>query len=69
MPLSIETVNGRPWINVHSLADDAGWDAFNTQLQGQLATIQGPQGFVLDLRGGSGSSNLGSTARGYGVLN
>lgn len=68
-PLSIETVNGRPWINVHSFADDAGWDAFNTQLQGQLAAIQGPQGFVLDLRGGSGSSNLGSTARGYGVLN
>src|SRR5690606_34997032 len=31
--------------------------------------IQGPQGLVLDLRGGSGSSNLGSTARGYGVLN
>ena len=68
-PLSIESVNGRPWINVHSFADDAGWDAFNAQLQGQLATIQGPQGFVLDLRGGSGSSNLGSTARGYGVLN
>jgi hypothetical protein len=68
-PLSIETVNGRPWVNVHSFADDAGWDAFNTQLQGQLGAIQGPQGFVLDLRGGSGASNLGSTARGYGVLN
>lgn len=68
-PLSIETVNGRPWINVHSFADDAGWDAFNAQLEGQLATIRGPQGFVLDLRGGSGASNLGSTARGYGVLN
>jgi len=69
VPLSIESVNGRPWINVHSFADDAGWDAFNAQLQSQLTTIQGPQGFVLDLRGGSGSSNLGSTARGYGVLN
>ena len=69
VPLAIETVNGRPWINVHSFADDAGWDAFNAQLQGQLAAIRGPQGFVLDLRGGSGSSNLGSTARGYGVLN
>ena len=69
VPLAIETVNGRPWINVHSFADDAGWDAFNAQLEGQLAAIQGPQGFVLDLRGGSGSSNLGSTARGYGVLN
>jgi hypothetical protein len=69
VPLSLETVNGRPWINVHSFADDAGWDAFNAQLQSQLATIQGPQGFVLDLRGASGSSNLGSTARGYGVLN
>ncbi|GAA0867450.1 hypothetical protein GCM10009116_00270 [Brevundimonas basaltis] len=69
VPLAIETVNGRPWINVHSFADDAGWDAFNAQLVSQLPTIQGPQGFVLDLRGGSGSSNLGSTARGYGVLN
>ena len=69
VPLAIETVNGRPWINVHSFADDAGWDAFNAQLLSQLSTIQGPQGFVLDLRGGSGSSNLGSTARGYGVLN
>lgn len=68
-PLVVESVNGRPWINVHSFADDAGWDAFNAQLQSQLTTIQGPQGFVLDLRGGSGSSNLGSTARGYGVLN
>ena len=69
VPLSVESVNGRPWINVHSFADSAGWDAFNAQLEGQLATIQGPQGFVLDLRGGSGASNLGSTARGYGVLN
>ncbi|MFN3932790.1 MAG: hypothetical protein ACK4JY_13720 [Brevundimonas sp.] len=69
VPLAVETVNGRPWIHVHSFADDAGWDAFNAQLQGQLAAIQGPQGFVLDLRGGGGSSNLGSTARGYGVLN
>lgn len=69
VPLALETVNGRPWIHVHSFADTAGWDAFNAQLEGQLAAIQGPQGFVLDLRGGSGASNLGSTARGYGVLN
>ena len=69
VPLALETVNGRPWIHVHSFADDAGWDAFNAQLQGQLAAIQGPQGFVLDLRGARGASNLGSTARGYGVLN
>ncbi|MBW8305212.1 MAG: hypothetical protein K0M78_15135 [Brevundimonas sp.] len=59
VPLSIETVNGRPWINVHSFADDAGWDAFNAQLQGQLGAIQGPQGFVRDLRGGSGSWGRG----------
>ncbi|KQW78701.1 hypothetical protein [Brevundimonas sp. Root1279] len=67
--LSIETVNGRPWINVHSFADDAGWEAFNTALEGQVEAIRGPQGFVLDLRGGSGASNLGSAARGYSVLN
>lgn len=68
-PLSIETVNGRPWVNVHSFADDAGWDAFNAQLAEQAATLQGPQGFVLDFRGASGSSNLGSSARGYGTVN
>ena len=68
-PLSLETINGRPWVNVHSFADDAGWDAFNGVLEGQLASLQDAQGFVLDLRGGSGASNLGSTARGYGVLN
>jgi hypothetical protein len=67
-PLSIETVNGRPWVNVHSFADE-GYDAFNAQLEGQLATLRGPQGFVLDLRGGGGASGLGSSARGYGTVN
>lgn len=68
-PLSIETVNGRPWVNIHSFADDAGWDAFNPTLEAQAATLRGPQGFVLDLRGASGASNLGSSARGYGSIN
>ncbi|RZI99343.1 MAG: hypothetical protein EON90_12050 [Brevundimonas sp.] len=68
-PLSIETVNGRPWVNVHSFSDDAGWDAFNAQLTQQVASLQGPQGFVLDLRGASGASNLGSSARGYATVN
>jgi hypothetical protein len=68
-PLSIETVNGRPWVNVHSFSDDAGWDAFNAQLAEQASALRGPQGFVLDLRGAAGSSNLGSSARGYGAVN
>lgn len=68
-PLSVETVNGRPWVNVHSFADNAGWDAFNAQLASQAAAIRGPQGFVLDLRGASGNSIFTSTARGYGMAN
>ncbi|RZJ31812.1 MAG: hypothetical protein EON85_02780 [Brevundimonas sp.] len=68
-PLSIETVNGRPWINVHSFADAAGWDAFNTLVESQAATLQGPQGFVLDLRAARGSAAYNSTARGYGLAN
>lgn len=68
-PLSIETVNGRPWVNVHSFADSAGWDAFNAQVEAQAAALRGPQGFVLDLRAASGSSVYTSTARGYGMAN
>lgn len=67
-PLSVETVNGRPWVNVHSLADDAGWDAFFAQIEAQSAAIRGPQGFVLDLRGANGSS-INATTRGYGLAN
>lgn len=67
-PLAIETVNGRPWIRVNTLADDAGWDAFYAQVEAQAAAIRGPQGFVLDLRGARGNS-LNATARGYGLAN
>ncbi|WP_420480277.1 hypothetical protein [Brevundimonas sp. FT23028] len=68
-PLSIETVNGRPWVSVHSFADAAGWDAFNSLLESQAATLRGPQGFVLDLRAARGSAAFNSTARGYGLAN
>ncbi|NBB52934.1 hypothetical protein GVN24_32145 [Rhizobium sp. CRIBSB] len=67
-PLAIETVDGRPWVHAHSLADDAGWDAFNAQLAGQVDQIRGPQGFVLDLRGADGAS-LNATAKGYALAN
>ena len=67
-PLSIETVNGRPWINVHTLADDAGWDAFFASVEAQLPAIRGPQGLVIDLRGANGAS-LNATGRGYGLAN
>ncbi|CAN5379904.1 hypothetical protein BH09PSE1_BH09PSE1_12710 [soil metagenome] len=65
-PLGVETVNGRPWLNVHSFADTAGWDAFNTAVLAQGAALR--NGFVLDLRGASGQSYT-STARGYGLAN
>ncbi len=65
-PLGIEQVNGRPWINVHSFADTAGWDAFNATVLAQAATFK--NGFVLDLRGAKGQSYT-STARGYGLAN
>lgn len=68
-PLSIETVNGRPWVNVHSFAGSTDWDAFNSQVESQVAALRGPQGFVLDLRAASGSSVYTSTARGYGLAN
>jgi len=67
-PLAIEQVNGRPWVHVHSFADSAGWDAFNAAITAQLASLQGPAGFVLDLRGAKGQSYT-STARGYGLAN
>lgn len=67
-PLAVETVNGRPWLHVHSFADSAGWDAFNAAVEAQAETLRGPQGFVLDLRGAAGQSYT-STARGYGLAN
>lgn len=67
-PLVVESVNGRPWINVHSLADDAAWAAFYGQVESQIDTIRGPQGAVIDLRGAGGTS-LNATSRGYGLAN
>jgi hypothetical protein len=67
-PLGVETVNGRPWLHIHSFADSAGWDAFNAAVEAQAEALRGPQGFVLDLRGAAGQSYT-STARGYGLAN
>ncbi len=66
--LAVEQVNGRPWIQMHSMADDAGFDAFFAQVESQIALIRGPQGAVIDLRGANGAS-VNSTARGYGLAN
>lgn len=68
-PLAVETVNGRPWVHVHSFSDDAGWPAFNAAVEAQAAALRGPQGFVLDLRAARGSGENSSTARGYGMAN
>ena len=67
-PLAVETVNGRPWLHVHTFAD-AGWPAFNAAVEAQAAALRGPQGFVLDLRAARGSGENSSTARGYGLAN
>jgi len=67
-PLSVETVDGRPWINVHTLADDAGWDAFYAAVEAQLPAIRSAQGLVIDLRGANGAS-LNATGKGYGLAN
>ena len=68
-PLAVETVNGRPWLHVHSFADSAGWPAFNAAVEAQVASLRGPMGFVLDLRAARGSGENSSTARGYGLAN
>ncbi|NBB64562.1 hypothetical protein GVN18_35485 [Pseudomonas sp. ODNR1LW] len=67
-PLAIETVNGRPWIHVHTLGDKADFDAFFAAVDAQLGAIRGPQGFVIDLRGADGGS-LNATGRGYVLAN
>ncbi len=68
VPLAIEEVNGRPWVHVHSLSEDADWAAFNAALIAQVDSIRGPQGFVLYLRGANGSEFTASR-RAYGVAN
>ncbi|KQS54192.1 hypothetical protein ASG17_11075 [Brevundimonas sp. Leaf363] len=68
-PLAIETVNGRPWLHVHSFADTADWRAFNGAVESQVAAVRASAGFVLDLRGAAGSGVNSSTARGYGLAN
>jgi len=68
-PLAIETVNGRPWLNVHSFDDGAGWEAFNAAVEAQVETLRGPQGLVIDLRAAAGNSITNSTRRGYGLAN
>ena len=66
--LAIEAVDGRPWVRVNSLADNAGWDAFFAQVESQVETLRGAQGLVIDLRGAAGTS-VDSTGRGYGLAN
>ena len=66
--LSIEQVDGRPWVHVNSLEDNAGWDAFFAQVEGQVAALRGAQGMVIDLRGAEGDS-INATSRGYGLAN
>ncbi|MDQ1153123.1 hypothetical protein [Brevundimonas sp. SORGH_AS_0993] len=67
-PLSVETVDGRPWVHVHSFDDNADWDAFNAVVEAQVAAIRGAKGVVIDLRGAHGAS-INATARGYGLAN
>ena len=67
-PLSVEEWNGGYWLHVHSLDDDAAWDAFLGQIEAVRAQIQAAPRVVIDLRGAQGRS-LNSTAYGYRVIN
>ncbi len=67
-PLGVEQVDGRTWIHVHSLADDAGWEAFYAQVESQIDAVRSPNGLVIDLRGANGAA-LNATARGYVLAN
>lgn len=67
-PLAIEQVDGRPWVRVQSLAEDAGWEGFSAQVEAQAAQLRGSQGFVLDLRGADQQA-WSATARGYALAN
>lgn len=67
-PLAVEDVNGRPWVRVNTLADEADWRTFNAQLEGAVETLRGPNGFVLDLRAAS-QDEYTSLRRAYGVAN
>lgn len=66
--LSIEQIDGRPWVHVNSLEDNAGWDAFFAQVEAQVGALRGAQGLVIDLRGADGDS-VNATSRGYGLAN
>ncbi|MET4682976.1 hypothetical protein [Brevundimonas faecalis] len=66
--LSIEQVDGRPWVHVNAMTDNAGWDAFFSQVEAQASTLRGAQGLVIDLRGADGDS-INATSRGYGLAN
>lgn len=65
--LAVEQVDGRPWVHMHTLADDADWAGFFAQVENQLPALRS-NGFVLDLRGARGISPNG-TSRGYGLAN
>lgn len=55
-PLAIETVGNLAWVNIHSLADDADWDAFLAQVESRQSAIRSASGVVIDLRGARGES-------------
>ena len=66
--LAVENVDGRAWVRVNTLADDAGWEAFFAQVEAEVASLRAASGLVIDLRGAEGKG-LNSTARGYGLAN
>lgn len=67
-PLSVETVDGRSWIRVHTLEPNADWRGFYATVEAQRAALQGPAGLVIDLRGASGL-DAEAARRGYGLAN
>lgn len=59
-PLGLEDWNGGKWIHMHSLAADAGWDAFFAQVEAQREALRAAPVVVIDLRGaGAGGAEYG----------
>ena len=63
-----ETVNGRPWINVHHLGRRRRLDAFSPPVEAQLPALRGRRGWSSTCVARTGRP-LNATGRGYGLAN
>lgn len=63
-PLAVESFAGGHWIHIHDLTQNSGSQGFLSQIDQQLAAIQGGN-VVIDLRG----ARAGNAALGYSLAN